>query len=75
MDKLTKLISDILNIDADKIIDDLSIKEVPSWDSLKHIELIVAIEQDFNIQLSFDEIASMQSVRKIKEVIDKKIIG
>jgi acyl carrier protein len=47
-------------------------KNVDAWDSLKHMELIVALEQSFDIQLSFDEIVAMQSVSEIKRVLRER---
>lgn len=66
------LLSDILQIPASQITENLAMKEVDAWDSLKHMELIVSLEQNFGIDLSFDEIVAMQSVSEIKRVIREK---
>jgi len=42
---------------------------VEAWDSLKHMELIVALESAFEIELTFDEIVAMRSVQDIKRVL------
>jgi len=42
-------------------------KSTPEWDSLKHIEIIVAIEGTYKIDLTGDEIADMTSVKAIRE--------
>ena len=47
-------------------------KDVDAWDSLKHMELIVSLEQSFGIELSFDEIVAMRSVGEIKRVLRGK---
>jgi acyl carrier protein len=66
------LLSDILQIPASQISENLTMKEVDAWDSLKHMELIVSLEQSFGIELSFDEIVAMQSVSEIKRVLREK---
>jgi len=71
-DKLIKLMSDVLNISEDSISDDLTMKEIDTWDSLKHMDMIVSIEKEFDIQLTFDEIVQMQSVRAIKDILQAK---
>ena len=43
------------------------------WDSLGHINLVLAIEQQFNIKFSMDEIAEMVSFEKVKEMVELKI--
>ena len=49
-------------------------KKVDAWDSLKHMELIVALEQAFDVELTFDEIVAMQSVREIKRVLEERSV-
>jgi acyl carrier protein len=70
--KVENLLSEVLQIPVSEITDDLTMKSVESWDSLKHMELIVSLEQSFEIQLSFDEIVAMQSVSEIKRVLRER---
>ena len=70
--KVENLLSDVLQMPSSEITDDLTMKDVEAWDSLKHMELIVALEQSFEMQLSFDEIVAMQSVREIKRVLRER---
>ena len=67
--KLIELLADILKISIEDTSDDLAMKEVETWDSLKHMELIVSIEKIFDIELTFDEIVAMQTVNGIKQVL------
>jgi acyl carrier protein len=46
-----------------------------SWDSLKHMELIATIEEQFDVSLSFDEIVTMKSYTAIKAVLTEKRTG
>lgn len=70
--KVENLLSEVLQMPASDITDDLTMKDVGAWDSLKHMELIVALEQSFEVQLSFDEIVAMQSVSAIKRVLRER---
>ena len=70
--KLTDLMSEVLQIPVSTITDDLSMKDLDVWDSLKHMEVIVSLEEKFDIQLTFDEIVTMQSVREIRRVLGEK---
>lgn len=47
--------------------------DVSLWDSLRHMELIVAIEQKFGFELNFDEISSMNSIGGIRKLVDSKL--
>lgn len=52
-ERLKDLMADIFGIDANTINDDTSIDTVDEWDSIKHLNLILAIESEFDI--TFDE--------------------
>ena len=56
----------------EKIREDLTMKDSEAWDSLKHMDLVMSLEQTFGIQLTFDEIVLMQSVREIKRVLSDR---
>ena len=43
------------------------------WDSLKHIQLITAIEKRFNIEIDFEESIEMVSVKNILNIITEKL--
>jgi acyl carrier protein len=69
-DKLKRIISKILGVPEDIINNESSRKTIKAWDSMKHIRLMLSIEEEFEIkQLSMDEIVEMTSVAKIKEVL------
>lgn len=74
--KVEALLADVLQIPAEQINDDLAMKDLDAWDSLKHMELIVGLEQQFDVQLTFDEIVAMQSVSEIKRVLGERgVVG
>jgi acyl carrier protein len=66
------LLSGVLHLPASQINDEMAMKDVEVWDSLKHMEVVVALEQSFGIELSFDEIVLMKSVGEIKGVLKKR---
>ncbi len=71
-DRVAGLLADVLQLPAASITDDLTMQDVESWDSLKHMELIVSLEESFGQQFTFDEIVAMQSVSAIKRVLREK---
>lgn len=68
-DKLITLISDVLKLAPGRVTDELTMGQVECWDSLKHMELVVAIETGYGLELSFDEIVTMKSVGDIRRVL------
>lgn len=49
-----------------------SAKEIKMWDSLTHLELIAAVEEEFNMKLSFNEVMQLDTVKDLLDVIEKK---
>ena len=64
--------ADVLQIPVAEVTDQLAMTDLDVWDSLKHIELIASLEEQFNVQLSFDDIVAMRSVGDIKRVLSSK---
>jgi acyl carrier protein len=73
MDKINKILADNLKISLDQAEQNLTMQDVNDWDSLSHMNLIVAIEDEFQIQLTGDEIAEMISLEKIREIVQKHL--
>lgn len=69
---INNLLSEIFQVPDSMITDDLAMNDVDAWDSLKHMELIVSLEQNFAVELSFDDIVAMKSVGQIKNVLRAK---
>ena len=46
--------------------------DIPEWDSLTHINLIVALEEEFGIRFSSREVSSMACVGDLFTVLERK---
>ena len=51
--------------------DDLSMTTVTGWDSLKHVEFLTEIEEQFGINIDIQDIMKMTDVLSIKQVLAK----
>ncbi len=69
-EKLNKILADILDLENEQISDELTSDTAEHWDSINHLRLVTAIEQEFSISLSMEEIQSMQSVSKIRDLVN-----
>tara|TARA_Y100000816_G_C25698029_1_gene368981 strand:- start:39 stop:269 length:231 start_codon:yes stop_codon:yes gene_type:complete len=70
---LKNIFSDLLKLDLKEINDDLTMKDLDIWDSLMHMELIVTIEKEFELEFSFEEIVSMQNFGEINRILKKRL--
>ena len=68
--KVQIIISSILGISRDEIDINSSPHSVKKWDSVNHLNIILAIEEEFNAKFSKDEIDSMVSMKIIVATIE-----
>jgi acyl carrier protein len=57
---------------ADNLPAEATMADVEAWDSLTHMDLVADIESNFDITLTGDEIAGMQSVGAIRQVLQAR---
>jgi acyl carrier protein len=71
--KLKKIMTKILGINENDINEESSRKNIKAWDSLKHIRLVLAIEEEFDVEpFDMDQIVEMTSYIGIKRILREK---
>lgn len=70
-DKIRQVMSRILRIPAHQIDEAVSVDTVSTWDSLQHINLVLALEEEFNVRFSVDDIGLITSYPAIIKVLDR----
>jgi acyl carrier protein len=68
-DKLTSIFRDVFEDDSIVVQNDLTATDVERWDSLSHIDMIVRVEEDFQIRLSTREVTGMKRVGDLIQAI------
>ena len=71
--KLKQVVSDILEVNIDDINENSSPDNIEKWDSLSHIKLVMAIEAEFNVKLTPEDMMDMLSVKLIKMILAEKL--
>ncbi len=67
-----QIISEIFGVDEGSISDQDTPDNIDQWDSMNHLKLVTAIEDEYKIKLSMKEIQSMLSVDEIKSIIAER---
>lgn len=68
-DRLRNVMARILELDPDAINPDLKAADEPMWDSLKHMNLVFALEDEFGIRFSDAQLPRLTSVAAIEEAL------
>ena len=69
--RIILIMSEVFDLDEDKIDDDSSNNSLSEWDSMNHMNLIVALEEEFKCEFDEDDIENMVSFKIIKRTIEK----
>lgn len=73
-DKIEEIFREALDIpDSDMISDDICMENTPVWDSLAQMSIIIRLKKTYNISFLYDEVLSMNTLKKIKEITKKKL--
>jgi len=68
---LKQLMGIILEVAPESIDENSSMDNIKSWDSLKHMNLVLAIEEEFGISVPDEEAANITSYKLIRIVIEE----
>lgn len=71
-ENLRAIVADILDLDSSAISLDLSRQTAETWDSLSHLRLITAVEEEFGISLTMEEIESTDSLVRLLELVEAR---
>jgi acyl carrier protein len=72
---LKTVMATVLGIQADAIGDDTSMDTVESWDSIKHMNLVLALEEEFGVSIPDEDAANITSYPLIRLVLAEQLKG
>ena len=70
-DKLKQVLAAVFGIDVRMINETSSVDTVEKWDSLRHLNLVLALEEEFNVTLTEEQTVQILSYQLIKLVLEE----
>lgn len=67
------IIAQVMNVPVESLSEESSPESIEAWDSLKHMSLILTLEEEYGIQFSDEEIVTMLNVGLILEALTNKL--
>ena len=68
--KIKQVMSAVFEIPVESIADDASLDNIENWDSLRHLNLILALEEEFGVSIPDEEVGNLVNYKLIKLVIN-----
>jgi len=72
-EKLNGIFCEVFDDDTLEIAPEMTANDVDGWDSLSHVNLIVAVEARFNIRFSQKELLTFRNVGDLLNCIERKV--
>ncbi len=71
-ERLTRIFRDFFDDEEITVNAETTADDIEDWDSLNHITLMAAVEDEFGIRLSMGEVSGLDNVGDLAEIIRKK---
>ncbi len=72
-DRLNNVFRDIFDDDSIVVTPETTSDDIEDWDSLEHINLVVAVEQEFGMKFNMNEVTTMKNVGEMVEIIKSRM--
>lgn len=68
-EKLNEVFQDVFDDESITVGEATTAADIEDWDSLEHINLVVAIENKFNMKFNMGEVSTMKNVGEMVDII------
>ena len=69
LEKLNEIFAEVFEDDSIEVVETTSSADIEDWDSLTHITLIAAVEEEFDIKFSMKDVIGMKNVGEMVDII------
>lgn len=66
---LDEVFQEVFDDESIHVVEETTADDIEDWDSLEHINLVVAIENRFGIKFNMNEVTSMKNVGEMVDII------
>lgn len=71
-ERLNKVFQDVFDDDTITVNDATTSADIEDWDSLEHINLVAAVEQEFGMKFTMGQVVTMKNVGEMVDIILQK---
>lgn len=71
--QLTPIIREVLDNDSIELRRETTAADVEDWDSVAHVRIMVAVEEEFGVQFDTDELSDIPNVGVLVDLVQRKL--
>ncbi|PWH13340.1 MAG: hypothetical protein DDG59_14390 [Anaerolineae bacterium] len=73
--RIREALSLALQVPLDVVAEDLAFGDLPQWDSMGHMEVMMRLEEFFGVEINADTIAALTSLSAIRQYLENNHLG
>jgi acyl carrier protein len=73
LERVRRMVADVFDVPLETVLPESSPDTIEAWDSLHHLDLVLALEQEFGAQFTPEEIEQLLSVELIANLVAEKV--
>ena len=70
-ERIKYVMSCVFGVDVDTLTEESSQDNVEGWDSIKHLDLIVSLEEEFGVSIPIEEVGNLTNFKYIKLTLEE----
>lgn len=70
--RILQILSNVFEVDLTTLNEDSSIDNIENWDSIRHLNLILALEEEFQITIPDEEVGDLVNFKLIELIINEQ---
>ena len=74
-EQIRTVASDLFRVSPEHISAASTPQSIEAWDSIQHLNLVLALEEKFGVELSPEEIEQMTSIGEVAKLVEGKVQG
>lgn len=72
-EKVRRLASELFDVPAGQITAESSPATLENWDSVQHLNLVLALEEEFGVRFEPEDMEKMQTIGQVTEAVSNKV--
>ena len=72
-DRVFAIVSRVMGVPVEQVTEESSPETMTQWDSLRHMNLLLSLEEELDIRFTDQEMSEMMGLRKILELLENRV--
>jgi len=72
--RLEKILRELFSLTVEIIDENWTSDDIPAWDSVNHLNLVLEIEKEFGVKLEIEDMLTVEKIGDLSRMLEKKMV-